>query len=233
MGFGTLFFGYFLLLNITYFSFTDIISALIMAMSFNKLSSVNRFFRGGFILSLIFAACGAFELCVQIYAMFMPTFDITSLMSYVSISRYLIIAVTTVFMLLGIENVSYEVGLSELAKKTRLKLFLTFIVYAVATILEIPMLEIIIDIKILAVASVITLFAILITVCANLFTVYSAYSKICMPEDKDNDIINKPSKFGFVNKFREHSEEKRREYAEYRMEKFKKKQEKNNNKKKK
>ena len=58
MGFGTLFFGYFLLLNITYYSFTDLIAALIAAMGLYKLSSVNRPFKNGFYASVIFGFIG-------------------------------------------------------------------------------------------------------------------------------------------------------------------------------
>ena len=58
MGFGTLFFGYFLLLNIAYNTFTDLIAALIMAMGLNKLSTVNHPFKNGFIASVIFAVIG-------------------------------------------------------------------------------------------------------------------------------------------------------------------------------
>ena len=45
-----------------------------------------------------------------------------------------------------------------------------------------------------------------------------------MPEDEN--MPEKESKFKFVNAFRRHEEEKRKEYADYKLEKFKKKQEK-------
>ena len=64
----------------------------------------------------------------------------------------------------------------------------------------------------------------------KLVTIYRAYMKICMPEDVDNDVSDKPSKFEFINKHREHTMQKQREYAEYKLEKLKKK---NSNKKKK
>jgi hypothetical protein len=41
MGFGMLFIGYFLLINITYFEYTDIIAAMLMLMAAYKLSFVN------------------------------------------------------------------------------------------------------------------------------------------------------------------------------------------------
>jgi hypothetical protein len=43
-----------------------------------------------------------------------------------------------------------------------------------------------------------------------------------MPEDK-KEYVPRPSRFGFVNRFRAHEDEKRREYAEYKLEKKKKK----------
>lgn len=232
MGFGTLFFGYFLLLNITYFYFTDLIAALIMAMSLNKLSSVNKFFKGGFYTALFLALIGAAELALQIYASFAPTFDLTGISGYFALARYISIATCTAFILLGIEDVSYEVGLDALAKKARRNLIISFIVYAFATLLEIPMLEALVDIKILMRISVFTLLMIIVAVALNLFTIYSAYAKICMPNDKNHDVQDKPSRFEFVNKFREHSAERQKEYAEYRLEKMKKKNQKKNGKKK-
>ena len=71
--------------------------------------------------------------------------------------------------------------------------------------------------------SAITLIGVFAVVCINLVTIYSAYMRICMPDDVDNDAVDKPSRFGFVNKYREHTAEKQREYAEYKLEKLKKK----------
>ena len=45
MGFGTLFFGYFLILNVTYYGFTDAIAAAVMLLGFYKLSTVNSYFK--------------------------------------------------------------------------------------------------------------------------------------------------------------------------------------------
>ena len=75
----------------------------------------------------------------------------------------------------------------------------------------------------MATASAITLIAIFTVVIVNLVTIYRAYMKICMPDDIDNDTPDKPSKFEFINKHREHTIQKQREYAEYKLEKLKKK----------
>ena len=51
MGFGTLFIGYFLLLNLTYYGFTDVIAASVMLLGLYKLSGVNKYFKAAAISS--------------------------------------------------------------------------------------------------------------------------------------------------------------------------------------
>lgn len=222
MGFGILFFGYFLLLNITYYSITDLISALIMSMALYKLSTVNKPFKNGFYVSLLFAAVGLVELVVGFITMFSPTLNIDVISNYLPIPRYFVIAVLTLFILMGIESVADEVGLSTLAKRAHTAMPFMLAVYALSAVLEVPLIQPV-SIKILSVASVIVLLATLIIVTVNLVTIYRAYMKICMPEDKDNEYEEKPSKFEFINKHREHTQQKQREYAEYKLEKLKKK----------
>lgn len=223
MGFGTLFFGYFLLLNIAYNTFTDLIAALIMAMGLYKLSSVNRPFRNGLIASVIFAVIGLIELISGIADMFSPSLATAEILSYVAPARYFSIAILTLFIFKGIEEVSAEVGLSSLARRARISMPITLFVYAVSAVLEVPIFESEWSVKILATASAITLLATLVIVSVNLVTIYRAYMKICMPEDVDNDSIEKPSRFEFINKHREHTLERQKEYAEYKLEKYKKK----------
>ncbi len=222
MGFGILFFGYFLLLNLTYSSFTDLIAALIMALALNKLSEINRPFKNGFFASLVFALLGLIELVLAVITMFAPTVKIDSILSYIMIPRYFVIAVLTLFILLGIEAVSKEVGLTELAKKARFTMPFVLAVYGISAILDVPFKSPAV-IKVFTVISFITIISTFIIIAVNLVTIYRAYAKICMPEDKDNDCEDKPSRFGFVNKYREHNEEKQREYAQYRYEKTVKK----------
>lgn len=223
MGFGTLFFGYFLLLNITYNTFTDLIAALIMAAGLYKLSGVNRPFRNGLIASVIFGVIGIVELIAGTVYMFYPSGAVSDVLSYVAPARYFSIAILTLFIFKGIEEVSVEVGLTELAKRARISMPITLLIYAASAVLEVPLFEVTEGVKILAVASAVTLLATLAIVTVNLVTIYRAYMKICMPDDKDNDTAEKPSKFEFINKHREHTLERQREYAEYKLEKYKKK----------
>ena len=225
MGFGTLFIGYFLLLNITYFTVTDVICGLVMAIGLQKLSPVNRYFKGAFYVSLLFSALGLYELVLTGCDMFMKGFSADGLLSYCAIPRYVILALLSLLILDGIRDVSKEVGLGELSKKSYRQIFLSLSVYFLLTLLEFPGLEVIIDTRVLAIISIIMLLSLTVTIILNLVTIYSAYMRICMPGEKD--ITEKPSKFAFINKYREHNEQKQREYAEYRMEKIKKKNSRN------
>jgi len=225
MGFGTLFFGYFLFLNITYYSITDLIASLIIAMGLYKLSDVNTPFKNGFYSSFLLSAVGLAELVIQMIGIFNPRMDTEAIISYVSMPRHFIIAIITFFILQGIQSVADEVGLKLLAKRARNSIPVSLTVYALLVILEVPALQMIpfLSIKALIIISVLVLFAAMIIVIVNLVTIYKAYMKICMPDDVDNDVPDKPSRFGFINKHREHTAQKQREYAEYKLEKFKKK----------
>ena len=225
MGFGTLFFGYFLLLNITYYTITDLIASLIMAMGLYKLASVNTPFKNGFYISFGLSAIGIAELVIQIIAIFNPLLDMATVLSYVAIPRYFIIAIISMFVLYGIETVADEVGLGVLSKRAHRSIPFTLAIYAFSAILELPELDTIgfLNTKALAIMTVIALFATLVIVTVNLITIYKAYAKICMPDEVDNIAPDKPSRFGFVNKHRERTQQKQREYAEYKLEKFKKK----------
>ncbi len=232
MGFGTLFFGYFLILNIAYYTFTDTIAALVMALGLYKLSSVNRPFKGAFYSAFPFAALGIFELVVQILSMFNNSAGYEKLLSYTDTFRYVIIVTVTLFILLGIESVSAEVGLSALARRARYSMPFSLVIYLIMTILGIPNLQVIIDVKILVWLSVISQLAAFAMTVINLITIYRAYMKICMPDEKDNIIPDKPSRFEFVNKHREHTQQKQKEYIEYKLDKMQKKASNKNNKKK-
>lgn len=217
MGFGTLFFGYFLLLNITYYSFTDLIAALIMAMGLYKLSSVNRPFRNGLIAAFVFAGLGLVELVCGTLDMFLSVTLPSELLSVTSVSRYFVIAVLTLFIFKGIDEVAREVGLSELSRRARISMPIALFIYTASAVLDIPILESGVNVRFFAISSAIILILTLVIVTVNLVTIYTAYMKICMPEDVDNDYEEKPSRFEFINKHREHTLQKQREYAEYKL----------------
>lgn len=230
MGFGLLFIGYFFLLNLTYFGYTDLISALIMLMAFYKLQSVHKYFRVAMVPTALFGVVGIAELM----ELLLDTLGIriTALTSYTASSRYLLIGFLTIFMLMGIEEIAKEVEVT--VTKTRAKYLLPFayIIFASATAFEFPAIGELITGKPLAVIATIIVFLIFIHMALSLVTIYSAYMHICMPEDINNDSPDKQSRFGFVNKFREHEAEQTRKYAEYHLDKTVKKMERKKKKKK-
>ena len=223
MGFGTLFFGYFLLLNIYYYSFTDLVASLVMAIALQKLSTVNLPFKKAFYVSFVFGLVGAFELVLGFIDMFFPVLDVATIMPYIDIPRYIIVAILTLLIFSGIENVSQEVGLSLLAARARISMIFSLVVYFISSILSVPFTSDFIPVKVFATAGVIIQFTTFFIVCLNLYVIHKAYAKICMPEDNELDMEAAPSRFEFINRHREHTKQKQREYAEYKLEKMKKK----------
>ncbi len=224
MGFGLLFIGYFLLLNLTYYGYTDLIGALIMFMALYKLQNVNRHFRTALIPTGLFGVVGMVEL-VDILLSTLGI-GIGNITNYIASSRYLLIGLITIFVLMGIEDVAKEVDVLVTQKRAKYLLPFAYILYAAGTIFEFPSLGALLSPKVLAVTATVLLFSIFIHMALSLVAVYSAYMHICMPEDVDNDAEEKPSRFGFVNKFREHEESQNRKYAEYKIDKAIKKAEK-------
>ena len=218
MGFGTLFIGYFLLLNVTYFGYTDLISGLIMLMGLYKLSTVNREFKYAFYATSIFSVFGAAELILSIISVFMPTFKEGDVLLYITPVRYVIMAILTVFVLLGIYSVSKEVGLKLLAPKAKLYSVVSAVALSVTALFDLPFFGFM-GAKALAIISVILILSVFVILSINLTIIYKAYMKICMPED---NVYREPkkSKYQFVNKFRAHEAEKQKEYAEYKLSKM-------------
>ena len=209
MGFGTLFIGYFLLLNLTYSGFTDVIAAAVMLLGLYKLSGVNKQFKQSMIAMAVFFAFSLGEFGISTYELFMGSIGSPAMVSLISIARCWIIATFTFFMLKGIEAVAKEVDVEGLpAKASRLSVC-TIVIYSAWIILEAP-LSFIPDI-VLAFLSLITILATIVLIIANLTVIYSAYMRICMPGDEE--LKDKPSRFAFVNEYRARKEERDREEA--------------------
>ena len=223
MGFGTLFCGYFLLLNFAYYAFTDAISAILMLYALYKLSRVNIGFRRAMYASLGFFTFGTVELLVKAAMMIFTITEPPLYTSIVGAIRYGVLLVLTYFILSGIREVASEVKLHVLSDKAARCMLLTLIIYSVNILLEL--------IGIFEFASyVLNYFAVIMIVLTltllviNLTVIYSSYMRICMPGDEERGEL--PSRFGFINAFRRHEEEKQKEYAEYRLQKEKQKKEK-------
>ena len=233
MGFGTLFVGYFLILNFAYTAFTDAIAGILALYGLYKLSNVNNSFKISSYFAIFFSLVGVVELFVEIMRMMTFIPESAVFYSVISITRLIALSLLTAFMLLGMRDVAGEVGLRALSEISERLFYLTIPVYSLSLILEVTGLFAPTDVKALLIASVISLVASLTLTVLILIRIYDCYAKICMPEDKNPDDKPKDSKFGFVNSFRAHEEQKRKEYADYKFEKFKKKMEKRKSKEKK
>ena len=219
MGFGTLFIGYFLLLNLTYYGFTDVIAASVMLLGLYKLSGVNRYFKAAAISSGALLVFSLGELGVAVYEMFIGAINSPALVSVMCIVRCLIIGALTVLMLKGIEDVSREVDIENLPAKASRLTVATVVTYALWIILEAPLSFI--DDYVLAVLSLVTILATLALIIINLTLIYTCYMKICMPGDEDIT-RDKPSRFAFVNEYRAKKAEREEEMARERAERMKK-----------
>lgn len=224
MGFGTLFFGYMLTLAVAYYSYTDAVCGVIILMAANKLSGVNRGFFYGMIASAVFTLFGVGELAVAVWDMLGTVPGAEVVYSVLATVRYALMSVMTVTMLTGMCEVAREVGLGQLAWRCDKLRYAVIFVYLMSILLEASALGAFIDTKILVTLSVTVILATLIVNVTVLFQIYRCYMRICMPDDVD--MKEKPSKIGFVEKFRRYEEERQREYAEYKLEKLKKKKEK-------
>lgn len=234
MGFGTLLGGYFLLLNFTtYYRFTDVIAALMMFYALYKLSGVNQMFKNAMGAAAVFSIFGFAELVIAMLDLFDLFFLGDTLISALAMSRCLIVGVLTYLILLGMKNVADEVDIKSLKIKCNYLSYVTIAVYSLNILLETSSLSAFLPDSVLLFLAPVCIIALLALIIMNLTAIFSCYSKICMPEDNNTKYEEKKSRFGFVNKFRAHEDERRREYAEYKLEKLKKKHNKSKNGKKK
>ena len=217
MGFGILFIGYFLVLNVTYFGYTDLISGLIMLMGLYKLSSVNREFKYSFYSAAAFSLLGTAELALTFVSMFSPSIEDTALLHLTPV-RYLILAALSAFMLRGIRDVAAEVGLKALASKANLYFIVSLVAFSIAALFDLPIF-VFIPQKALSVIFLFLLLSVFVIAIINLTIIYKAYMRICMPGEPLY-AEEKKSRFEFINKFREHESEKQKEYAEYKLSKM-------------
>ncbi len=225
MGFGALFLAYILILNIAYFSFTDLLCALMLLLGTYKLSAVEKSYKYASFALVPFAILGIFELVTGFASIFGKELVNETVMTVIGIIRYLLITAFSYYILLGIEKLAAEVDLPLLKSKAKRQKILTLTVFPLTAFFELPILGSILPLKALAIIAVVLLISAFAVSILTLFVIYSAYMHICMPSDLVYK--EKTSKLGFVNRFREHEEQKRREYADYKIEKFKESNSKN------
>ena len=225
MGFGNLFIGYFLLLNLTYYGFTDLIAASVMLLGLYKLSKVNRYFSYAAIATVVFLSFSFAEFGISTYNIFASSanaIDSPFIVSFTSILRSMCIGLLTVLILKGIEEIAKEVELEDVPTKASRLVIITAVTYTAWIILEARLSFI--NHYVLGVLSFITIVATIALIIVNLTVIYTCYMRICMPGDES--LTDKPSRFAFVNEYRARKAERDREDAEKRLEALRKKMEK-------
>lgn len=233
MGFGILLIGYFFLINITYFTLTDLLSAVLMLLALSSLSRFNKPLKWAFITDGIFTIVALSEFAFEVLSMFSLA-NTAPLLSICMPVRYITLGVFNVFLLLGIRSLALEVGLEKLANKCTLSLSLPTLTYLLSALLEAKPLFSAMPPALTQYMALLVLILTLVSVIVVLLRIHNAYMRICMPEDVDMEV--KPSRFAFVNRFREkqaqRDAETQEEIARLRIERQRRRAEKQKRKKK-
>lgn len=183
MGFGTLFIGYFLLFNIPYFGMTDVIAATVMMAGLYKLSTVNRSFKLGYFVSLVFTVFSIPELVIFALDLFKIT-EGSDLLSYLRVGQCVIVCALTVLILLGIAEVTREVDLPVISKRSRRLIYVTFAVYLLWIACNAPFISALFG-GYVPYVYLVAILALFILVFCNLVTIYGCYMRICMPGEEN------------------------------------------------
>lgn len=213
MGFGTLFFGYFLLLNIVYFQFTDIICALVMLLGLYKLSSVSRYFKMPMYFAIPFSLFALVELIFGSLSLFGAK-DTELTVSILGIIRSVIVATLTVLILRAMHDIAKDLDVEKVPFKSRTMVVWTLLVYGMNILMQTTSISAFLPAEINAFLYLFVVVGTIVVVIANMSIIHSCYVYICMPEDlHPTPKEKKPSRFGFINEFRRRREEHRAEVA--------------------
>lgn len=195
MGFGTLFFGYFLMfafsLSQIYF-FADVIGALIALYALAKLSQYHRDFAKAMIPTLGFLGlCGV----TAILLLFRIGAESTILSTVLNIGKAAAACVMHIFLFRGISDLSREAESEKLTNRASRSLRMTMIYYffyAFVVLLS-PLLGVA-----GSYAGVVVYLYWVVCLVINLMLIYQCFGTL-MPADEDED-SRKRSRFGFINK---------------------------------
>ena len=213
MGFGILFIGYFLLFPACFnFFYTLFPAVILLAYATRKLARVNIRFHQSFItLFPLFAV----TLTAVILRQVLP---VGHLLPDIADTAVLLLLLCFSFLLLtGIDWVSLEVGLTDLrarAVRNRLFLFLYYIPASALTLLPVfPVSENEQTAAMFAGLQAVFILMGFVLMVLNLWLIYSCYAQICMPDQLNRE--RKPSRFAFINRFRNRQDAREEEVLSY------------------
>ena len=207
MGFGLLFIGACLLVPTCFgYFYTAPVAAILMAFALRRLAKVNTPF--GYAVFVAWTLLG-----VSLAEIVLRTIGLENPAAVLDGVGYLVLLVLWILIFTGIEWVAAETREMKLrGKALRQKVF-----SAIYLILLAP-LNFIVGvslpegaIRLLSGLSVALMWVGLVVIVMSLSTIYTAYMRICMPEDLDMAV--KPSRFAFINRFREAKAEREAEHA--------------------
>ena len=214
MGFGILFFGYFVMfafsLSKVYF-FADIIGALIAIYAFSRLAKYNRYYNAAM------AVCLAFELLCVVSAVSLmwklyPADGAAD--RAVDIAKAVSACLLHIFLFLGAEGIARGAGSDKLSRTAKNGLVRTMIYYAVS-LGWIPLSTLFSDEIAVRVSGAVYLYWIVCLVM-NLAFLYRCFGILC-PADEDEEAV-KPSRFAFLNKMDAKMDEFEKKSNAYRRE---------------
>lgn len=195
MGFGTLFFGYFVMLAFSisqvYF-FADIIGAVITLYAFSKLSEYNRYFvasMGACLCFLGLCAVNAASLMFELY-------DMTGAgATAVSVAKTAALCVTHITMFLGMRGISAGAGAERLVRTCERNFVLTMVYYALYFVVLVasPVLGDMTQ----YISTVVYLYYV-VCIFLNLVLIYKCFGILCPADEDENE--KKRSRFAIVNK---------------------------------
>ena len=213
MGFGTLFFGYFVMfafsLSSMYF-FADIIGAVITIFAFTKLAEYNKYFNRAMLAALIFTVFSAVNAANMMFDFYQAGEAASQL---VSLMRSLFSAVMHVFMFLGARGIALGAGAEKLSKTAERNMAMILIYYVVYIILTVAT-----GIRedIFQYMSMFAIIYWLVCFILNIVFIYKCFA-ILVPAD-ENENVKKRSKFAFINKIDDKMDEFEKNRQEYRLE---------------
>lgn len=238
MGFGILFFGYFMttmmsiplsrLLPIDLGGLVKLIGYILIVVAAKKLNDYNSSFKSLTLSSMLMAGISAveffFDICVFISINQIAVLPFQNFVDYVNniqIVEYFSFAATILFvsmLCLSIKQIAFDTGVKKIyASATR-----NFVFYCIFFVVQAISFMPFEWIKVYRSVFVAALLIIeLLCWILNLYMIFSCYAKIC--DSDDIEMKQKPSRFAFVNEKRKEQEEERQKILdEYAAEKERK-----------
>ena len=187
MGFGILFCGWFFLLNIFYFVYTDLLCATVTLYGLYKLGRFEKNFKIAAIWACVFFVLGAVEFALAAAGILFPASALGRVLAertpfWLILPRYAILCSMTVFTLRGVRAIGEEVDAVDVSGRAARWIPMNIIVYVACFLLDIPQIAEWFG----AAQPYVYVFVLLAQFTAgllNIALIYRAYARICLPKD--------------------------------------------------